>query len=113
MMELDKNLQNLISNDELPFVVDPSIQQKLNYHMQLKASRARVKQNSLFPFFAGVFTSKLLGLKISLLTIALIFIGYKQINNSSVSFSTADTSYVSKNIDTLNLKAGFDSLIIH
>ncbi|MDF1547254.1 MAG: hypothetical protein P1P88_05500 [Bacteroidales bacterium] len=113
MIELDKNLQNLIANDELPFKADPSIQQRLNYHMQLKASRAQVKQNSLIPFLSGVFTSKLIGLKISLLTVALLFIGYRQINHPSVSFSSADTAYVSRSIDTLNFQTTFDSLSIY
>jgi len=111
MSKTNKKLYDLIGNDELGFEADPAIQQRLNYHMQLMASKAQVKQNSLFPLFGGIFTAKLLGLKISMLAVAVfMIIGYNQVNRPTAIFSTADTVYVQKNIDTLSYQSLSDSL---
>lgn len=111
MSETDKKLHNLIMNDELGFEANPAIQQRLNYHMQLMATKAPVKQNSLIPLLGGIFTTKFFGLKISMLAVLLfVIIGYNQISRPTLIYSTADTVYVQKNIDTLSYQSTTDSL---
>ena len=111
MSDLDKKIKELLSNDKIPFEVDPAIQQRLNYQLQLKASSATIKQNSIFPFLATFFTTKLLGLKISVLTIVLFtFIGYKQINHPNSIYTGTDTASVYQSMDTLNNLAADDTL---
>lgn len=104
MDKLNKNLENLIKKDELPFNPNPAIQNRLNYHLQLKNASSEVKQNSIVSILSVFFTSKLLGLKISLVSIAFFtFFGYQQINSPSDSLPILDTAYVSKPIDTASL----------
>lgn len=111
MNNIDNKLKQLLSKDELPFEADMAIQQQLNYHMQLKASSSKVKQNSFVPFLAGIFSAKLIGWKVSILSIAFFaMIGYKQINNNHSNFNYLDTANVSESVDTVGFSLCGDTL---
>ncbi len=114
MSKSNNKLSELVKKDELPFEVDTSIQERLNYHLQLKMASAKVKQNSIFPFFGGLLTTKLLGFKVSLLAIAMFtYIGYNEMNKPNLSFPISDSVNISKSIDSTNSLLVDDSLIVH
>jgi hypothetical protein len=114
MLKSDNKLSQLLKNDELPFEVDTSILERLNYHLQLKTASSKVKQNSIFPFFGSLLTTKLLGFKVSVLAIAMFtYIGYNEMNKPNLSFPISDSVNVSKSIDSINSLSIDDSLIVH
>ncbi len=114
MSEINNTINNLIRKDELPFEVNSSIQQQLNYHLQLKTASSKVKQNAIIPFIGGLLSTKLIGLKVSILTVTLFaFIGYKQINNPSSIHPFADTTSTLKPIDSLGSILADDSLMVY
>jgi len=112
MFEFDDKIRELVGKDELPFEANSSIPQQLNYYYQLKMSSTKVKQNSIIPLLGSLFTTKILGVKISIVAIAMFaLIGYNQINHPSSSPIYADTIDVSKPIDSVGLFSVDDSLI--
>jgi len=114
MSKIDDKLNNLLSKDKLPFEASNAIQQQLNYHLQLKTASSKVKQNSVIPFLGGLLTTKLLGLKISVITVLLCtLIGYNQMNKPSSSFPLADTISISKSIDSIGSYSVDDSLMVY
>ncbi len=114
MSEINNNISELIGKDELPFEVNDSIQQQLNYHMQLKNASSKVKQNSIIPFIGGLLTTKLLGVKISVVAVAMFaFVGYNEMNSPSSVFPLADTISVSKSIDSIASFSIDDSLMVY
>lgn len=104
MDRLDKNMEDLIKKDELPFVPNPAIQNRLNYHLQLKSTSSQIKQNSVLSILSVFFTSKLLGIKISVLSIAFFaYFGFQQMNTPAVNLPILDTAFVSRPLDTSGL----------
>ena len=114
MSKIDDQIKALLSKDELPFEADHSIQERLNYHLQLKTASSKVKQNSIVPFFSGLLATKLLGVKISLVAVMFFFfIGYKGLNTPSASFPVVDSINVSGPADTIGAFLCKDSLHVY
>ena len=114
MSEIDNNISKLISKDELPFEVNKTVQQQLNYHLQLKMASSKVKQNSIIPFIGSLVTTKLMGVKISVIAVAMFaLIGYNEINRPASTFPLADTISVSKSIDSIGAFSVDDSLMVY
>lgn len=114
MSKLDNKITELFKKDELPFDADHSIQERLNYHLQLKTASAKVKQNSIIPFFGSLIATKFLGVKISMIVIVLFtYVGYNEINKPNLLFPVSDSINISTPIDTIGSLTNEDSLFIY
>ena len=110
MLEINKNISDLIQNDQLPFEPDPAIEIRLLNHLQLKAAYSKPRQNMIMPIFTGFLTSKLLELKIGVVAAIMIgFIGFKQLNNQSNKITVTDTCSVNLKGDSIGYLQVMDS----
>ncbi len=114
MSDIDTKLRELLNKDELPFEADLSIQQRLNYHLQIKIASSEVKQNSVAAYLNEILSTKFIGWKVSILSIAFfILIGYRQINNNTSIYINNDTTNISKPVDTLGFYSTDDTVKIN
>jgi hypothetical protein len=107
MIDFDKDLYNIIQNDELNFDVNPSTIHRLRNHLNIVCMRSSAKMNSFLPLFRLKELRPLAGIKVGVVCLLFfMFYGYQQINSSSNSFSSgSDTTLVCPTADTNNISS--------
>jgi|GEM_PF-5817316 hypothetical protein len=111
MIEIDTIIKDLIQSDKLHFEPDPSIELRLKNHLQMKISSSPTKQNMLLPFFTGFLSSKLIGLKLSIMVALIIgFAGLRQINHQENKTFATDTCNVNSISDSIGYMEVMDSI---
>lgn len=101
MKDFDKELQDILGNDELGFEVNSSSYRRLAHHMRYKVYRNQVQLNSFIPMFKLRSLRPLTSLKLGLACLSFfVLIGYHQFDSVGHSLPCADTTMLAPQHDT-------------